>query len=150
MALEAPLTYKAFHERILVLAASLRQLGVKAGDRVALLGENSHNWGTVYLAVVRLGAATVPIFPDLPDADVHHILGEMRCDFIFLTQRQMEKIYDFKQPFKHVITLDDYRDDTGLITVQTYTDFLAAALAEYVITSYSIHYTKLYDDDQGR
>jgi len=131
MALEEPLTYKAFHERILVLAAHLRQLGVKAGDRVALLGENSHNWGTVYLAVVRLGAATVPIFPDLPDADVHHILGEMQCDFIFLSQRQMEKIYDFKQPLKHVITLDDYRDDTGLISVQTFTDFLAAALAKY-------------------
>lgn len=131
MALEEPLTYKAFHERILALAAHLRQLGVKAGDRVALLGENSHNWGTVYLAVVRLGAATVPIFPDLPDADVHHILGEMQCDFIFLTQRQMEKIYDLKQQLKHVITLDDYRDDTGLIAVQTFSDFLAAALAQY-------------------
>ncbi|MGD9948521.1 MAG: AMP-binding protein [Desulfobulbus sp.] len=131
MALEEPLTYKVLHERILALAAYLRQLGVKPGDRVALLGENSHNWGTVYLAVVRLGAATVPIFPDLPDADVHHILGEMQCDFIFLTQRQMEKIYDLKQQLKHVITFDDYRDDTGLISAQTFTDFLAAALAEY-------------------
>jgi long-chain acyl-CoA synthetase len=131
MALEEPLTYKAFHERILALAAQLRSLGVKAGDRVALLGENSHNWGTVYLAVVRLGAATVPIFPDLPEADVHHILGEMQCDFIFLTQRQIEKIYDLKHQLQHVITLDDYRDDTGLITVQTYSDFVAGALAEF-------------------
>lgn len=131
MAMEEPLTYKAFHERILALAAQLRKLGVKTGDRVALLGENSHNWGTAYLATVRLGAVTVPIFPDLPEADVHHILGEMRCDFIFLTQRQMEKIYDCKQQLKHVITLDDYRDDTGLIKVQTYSDFLAEALAEF-------------------
>jgi long-chain acyl-CoA synthetase len=131
MALEEPLTYKAFHERILALAAHLRKLGVKAGDRIALLGENSHNWGTVYLAAVRLGAVTVPIFPDLPDADVHHILGEMQCDFIFLTHRQMEKIYDFKQQLKHVITFDDYRDDTGLIAVQTFSEFLAAALAEF-------------------
>lgn len=131
MALEEPLTYKAFHERILALAAYMRRLGVKKGDRVALLGENSQNWGTAYLAVVRLGAVTVPIFPDLPDADVHHILNEMRCDFIFLTQRQMEKIYDFKQQLPHVITLDDYRDDTGLIKVQTFSDLLAAALAEF-------------------
>ena len=27
--------------------------------------------------------------------------------------------------------MDDYRDDTGLISVQTFTDFLAVALAEY-------------------
>lgn len=131
MALEEPLSYKAFHERILAIAALLRRLGVKPGDRVALLGENSHNWGTVYLAVVRLGASTVPIFPDLPEADVHHILGEMQCDVIFLTQRQIEKIYDFKQRVKHVITFDDYRDNTGLISLQTFSDFLAEALAEF-------------------
>jgi long-chain acyl-CoA synthetase len=131
MALEEPLTYKAFHERILALAARLRSLGVGPGGRVALMGENSHNWGTVYLATVRLGASTVPIFPDLPEADVHHILGEMQCDFIFLTQRQIEKIYDLKQQLKHVVTLDDYRDDTGLIALQTFTDFLAEAQAEF-------------------
>jgi long-chain acyl-CoA synthetase len=131
MALEEPLSYKAFHERILAIAALLRRLGVKSGDRVALLGENSHNWGTVYLAVVRLGASTVPIFPDLPEADVHHILGEMQCEVIFLTQRQIEKIYDFKQGLKHVITFDDYRDNTGLISVQTFSDFLVDALAEF-------------------
>ena len=131
MALEEPLSYKKFHERILALAAYLREQGVKAGDRVALLGENSHNWGTVYLAVVRLGAATVPIFPDLPDADVHHILGEMKCDFIFITQRQIEKIYDCKKEVNRVVTLDDYRDDTGLLEVEPFSDFLAAALAKY-------------------
>ena len=36
MALDEPLTYKAFHERILAIAALLRRLGVKQGDRVAL------------------------------------------------------------------------------------------------------------------
>lgn len=131
MALEEPLTYKAWHERILAIAALLRRLGVKQGDRVALLGENSHNWATVYMAVVRLGACTVPIFPDLPEADVHHILGEMQCDVIFLTQRQIEKIYDFKQQLQHVVTFDDYRDDTGLIALRTFSDFLAEALAEF-------------------
>lgn len=131
MALDEPLSYKAMHERILAIAASLQRFGVKQGDRVALLGENSHHWGIVYLAVVRLGAVTVPIFADLPEADVHHILGAMCCDVIFLTQRQIEKIYDLKQQLHHVITLDDYRDDTGLIDLQTFSDFVAEALAEF-------------------
>ncbi len=131
MALEEPLSYKTFHERILALAAHLRSGGVKRGDRVALLGENSHNWGTAYLAVVRLGASAVPIFPDLPEADVHHILGEMHCDVIFLTQRQIEKIYDFKKQLKRVITLDDYLDDTGLIDLQPFSAYLAEALEQF-------------------
>ncbi len=131
MALEEPLSYTALHERILALAAHLQALGVKPGDRIAILGENSHHWGIAYLATVRLGASTVPIFPELPEADVHHILTEMRCEIIFLTHRQIEKIYDLKHQLKHVVTLDDYRDDTGLIPLETFTDFLGQALERY-------------------
>ena len=131
MALEEPLSYTALHERILALAAHLQALGVKPGDRIAILGENSHHWGITYLATVRLGASTVPIFPELPEADVHHILTEMRCEIIFLTHRQIEKIYDLKHRLKHVVTLDDYRDDTGLIPLETFTDFLGEALERY-------------------
>ena len=131
MALEEPLSYTALHERILALAAHLQVLGVKPGDRVAILGENSHHWGIAYLATVRLGASTVPIFPELPEADVHHILTEMRCEIIFLTHRQIEKIYDLKHQLKHVVTLDDYRDDTGLIPLETFTDFLGQGLERY-------------------
>ena len=131
MALEEPLSYTALHERILALAAHLQALGVKPGDRIAILGENSHHWGITYLATVRLGASTVPIFPELPEADVHHILTEMRCEIIFLTHRQIEKIYDLKHQLKHVVTLDDYRDDTGLIPLETFTDFLGEALERY-------------------
>ena len=131
MALEEPLSYTALHERILALAAHLQALGVKPGDRVAILGENSHHWGIAYLATVRLGASTVPIFPELPEADVHHILTEMRCEIIFLTHRQIEKIYALKHQLKHVVTLDDYRDDTGLIPLETFTDFLGQGLERY-------------------
>ena len=131
MALEKPLTYQQLHDRVLVLAAYLRSCGVGFGDRVTILAENSHNWGTVYLAVVRLGAICVPILPDLPEADVHHILGEMECDIVFLTQRQIEKVYDLDLEIGRVITLDDYRDESGIVDVTTFTEFLAEARAEF-------------------
>jgi long-chain acyl-CoA synthetase len=127
MALEKPLTYRQLHERVLVLAAYLRTCGVKFGDRVAILAENSHNWGTIYLAVVRLGAVCVPILPDLPEADVHHILGEMECDILFLTQRQIEKIYDLDRKVDRVVTLDDYREESGITEVTPFSEFLTEA-----------------------
>lgn len=131
MALEKPLTYKELHDRVLVLAAYLQSCGIKSGDRVAILAENSHNWCTVYLAIVRVGAACVPILPDLPEADVHHILSEMKCDLLFLTQRQIEKIYDLEYKVARIVSLDDYLDDSGLVKLTTYTDFLAAAENEF-------------------
>lgn len=131
MALEEPLTYSQLHERVLVLASYLRSCGVEFGDRVAILAENSHNWATVYLAVVRLGAVCVPILPDLPEADVHHILGEMKCDIVFLTQRQIEKIYDLEPAIGRMVTLDDYQDDSGIVEVTTFSAFLAEARTEH-------------------
>ena len=131
MALEEPLTYRSFHERILLIAALLQDIGVSRGDRVGLLGENSQNWVTVYLAIVRLGAVAVPVLPDLPEADVHHILTEMACDVVFLTQRQVEKIYDIQKELTTVVTLDDYIDDTGVLQVQPFSDFLATARTRF-------------------
>ncbi|MGI6656457.1 MAG: AMP-binding protein [Desulfobulbus sp.] len=131
MALQEPLSYKALHERILALAALLRESGVKQHDRVAILGENSPNWVIAYLAVLRLGAVTVPIFPDSPDADVQHILREMDCDFLFSTQRQIEKVYELKQQLRQVITLDDYEDQTGLVQSHTFSSLLDRAMEQF-------------------
>lgn len=124
LALEAPISYSALHEHIFALALRLRQAGVCRGNRVAILGENSHHWAIAYLAVVRLGASVVPVFPETPVADVHHILGQANCDTLFITRRQLEKIYDLKKPLRTLITLDDSQDRTGLLTPIPFTTFL--------------------------
>ncbi len=132
MAMEEPITYEEFHDRICALAAGLTAKGLTAGDRVAILAENSHNWGTAYLSVVRFGGVGVPILPDLPEADVHHILGEMKVKAIFTTQRQIEKIYDLRTDRPGiVITLDDYQSAEGLPQTERFSDFLETALADY-------------------
>ncbi|BCO07758.1 AMP-binding protein [Desulfolithobacter dissulfuricans] len=127
MALEEPLTYGEFYRRVLLIAARLQEMGISHGDRVAILAENSHNWVTAYMAIVRLGAAAVPILPDLPEADVHHILGEMECTVLFITQRQIEKIYDLQQNLEQVVTLDDYHDQSGVVVTTPFSTFLDEA-----------------------
>ena len=132
MAQSTPITYEEFHDRICALAAQMQKEEVTKGDHVAILAENSHHWGTAYLATVRLGAVGVPILPDLPEADVHHILSEMKVKVLFTTQRQIEKIYDFRgDSIDKVITLDDYQSAEGLLQVEPYTAYLEAALADY-------------------
>lgn len=127
MAFEEPLTYQQFHLRITCLARHMQAQGMKHGDRVALLAENSHNWGTAYLAIVRLGGVAVPILPDLPESDVKHILTEMKCNLIFITQKQIEKIYELKKTIQQIVTLDDYCEENGLITTEPFSRFLLTA-----------------------
>jgi len=46
-------------------AARLARLGVKKGDRVVLSGQNHPDWPIAYFAIVRAGAACVPVDPAL-------------------------------------------------------------------------------------
>ncbi len=129
MALTKPLTYEALHDRIIALAGMLQRDGVKKGDRIAILAENSHNWGTVYFAAVRLGAVVVPILPDLSEVDVHHILLEMQVAILFTTQRQIEKVYELRKSYLNkVITLDDYNCILGVINTNTFSEYLTKAM----------------------
>ena len=132
MAMEEPLSYGDFYERIFALAARLQSEGIVKGDRLAILGENSHHWGIAYLAIVRLGAVAIPILPDLPESDVHHILNEMQVKALFTTQKQIEKIYELRKELKGpVITLDDYDAEISVVPVVTFSDYLEEALASF-------------------
>jgi long-chain acyl-CoA synthetase len=132
MAMEEPLRYGDFHERIFALAARLQNEGIVKGDRLAILGENSHNWGIAYLAIVRLGAIAVPILPDLPESDVHHILNEMQVSTLFTTQKQIEKIYELRKELKGpIITLDDYNAEISIVPISTFSTYLEEALVSF-------------------
>ncbi len=129
MAMKEPCSYRDFHHKIIALALKLQKEGVSKGDRVAILAENSDNWGLVYLAIVRLGAIVVPILPDLPENDVRHILGEMEVDIVFTTQRQLEKLYELSETLKGpVVTLDNGDSLAGTLDVLPLSNFVDEAM----------------------
>src|SRR5690242_13582365 len=56
------------------LALGLAALGVRRGDRVALLSENRYEWAVTDLATLGQGAVTVPIYPTLTAPQCRYIL----------------------------------------------------------------------------
>jgi long-chain acyl-CoA synthetase len=54
-------TYAALAHAVEGAASALGRLGVKPGDRVALLGQNSPQWGAAYLSILHAGAVAVPL-----------------------------------------------------------------------------------------
>lgn len=148
MALEEPLTYGTFHKRILALAGRLQKEGIRKGDHVAILSENSHNWGIAYLAIVRIGAVAVPILPDLPESDVHHILNEMQVKALFITQKQIDKVYELRNKLKGIIvTLDDYTGEISIVPVITFATFLAEAITTFEETPDDPVFPMVAEDD---
>jgi long-chain acyl-CoA synthetase len=58
------------------LAAALVEMGVRRGDRVAVMTPNCPEVGLTYAATWRIGAITVPILFLLAQAEVEHILRD--------------------------------------------------------------------------
>ncbi|MHC1562950.1 acyl-CoA synthetase [Actinomycetospora sp. C-140] len=69
-------TYAALDRRVGARAGALAALGVGAGTRVALLGENSAAYLEWLFGAARLGAVTVPVNHRLAPAEVAHVLAD--------------------------------------------------------------------------
>ncbi|MFB9932163.1 long-chain fatty acid--CoA ligase [Amycolatopsis halotolerans] len=72
------ITYAELEQRVARRAAALRELGVRKGDRVALLGLNSTGYLETLFAVAWLGAITLPINFRLAAAEVEYLLEDAR------------------------------------------------------------------------
>ncbi|HEY0386261.1 MAG TPA: AMP-binding protein, partial [Pyrinomonadaceae bacterium] len=67
---------ETFIERVRHITLGLSQLGIKAGDRVALLSENRPEWSIVDLGILSLGAINVPIYTTQSVEQVRYILTD--------------------------------------------------------------------------
>lgn len=65
------------------LHTGFKAIGIKAGDKIALLGKNSANWCKIYLATITYGAVIVPILPDFKPSDVHTIVNHSESILLF-------------------------------------------------------------------
>lgn len=84
-----------FIERVRHIALGLSELGVSAGDRVALLSENRPEWSIVDLAILSLGAINVPIYTTQAVEQVRYILEDSGARLIFVSGR---KVFKHAQP----------------------------------------------------
>ncbi|MCK4837681.1 MAG: AMP-binding protein, partial [Desulfobulbaceae bacterium] len=130
-AFQTPTTYREFRANVLQVAVRLREIGVKHGDRVVVLAENSPQWGMVYMGAVRLGAVVVPILPDFPESDVLHVLSESKAKALFITGKQIEKISELAEhSIGNIITLDDFEGNAGNVETMPFSTFMGGALAD--------------------
>jgi len=58
------------------LRAGLRQLGIKPGDRVGILSDNSPQWVIVDQAVLGLGGVVVPLYTTSGAEETRHVISD--------------------------------------------------------------------------
>ena len=91
-------TYREYDERIQRFRRGLDALGLRKGDRIALIShENRVEWAISDLAAQSLGLVTVPIYGTLPAAQVAYYMRDSGARAIVVgDSKQRAKIAEFR------------------------------------------------------
>ncbi len=78
-------------ERIKRIALGLADLGVKAGDRVAIISENRPEWSLTDLAILSLRAVNVPIYTTQAVEQIRYILEDSGAKILCISGKKIYK-----------------------------------------------------------
>lgn len=85
-------TYLEFAANIARYHMFFRNAGIKKGDKIALMCENSPAFITAYIAVITYGAIVVPILPGFNPIDGAYIINHSDARVLFVDDHIWEKL----------------------------------------------------------
>ena len=98
------------------IAATIKSLhlfyqlsGLQRGDKIAVLGRNSANWGAVFLSALSAGIIIVPVLPDFNESNTNHIINHSESKLVIGAKTLLGKV-DFEKAEKllAVLVLEDF------------------------------------------
>src|SRR5512135_583158 len=85
------MTFKEWNDRSCRLANALSNLGVKKGDRFAILAYNCVEWMEIYAAAAKGGQITVPIMFRLAPPEMEYVINHSECK-AFIVQKDFVQV----------------------------------------------------------
>lgn len=82
-----PISYADMAIIVRNVSGMLNTLGVKKGDKIALIGENSPNWAMAYFSITTIGAVVVPILPDFSATEMEAIIHHSESKVVFVSAK---------------------------------------------------------------
>lgn len=103
-------SWRTIGERVQVVAAALRALGIEDGDRVSIICGTRVEWLIVDIAINCAGAATTTIYPSSTDDQVQYIAADSGSKVVFAEDdAQVEKLVAQRASLPavtHVVNMD--------------------------------------------
>lgn len=104
-----------FLQKVKHVALGLNALGVKKNDKVALHSENSTEWIIIDLAILSIGAVSVPIYSTQPGDQIKYILEDSKSkvyvysknDLFKPNRKNIEQVSTINQVVGILETIDD-------------------------------------------
>ena len=100
-----------FYEKVQIISRKLIEVGIKKGDKVALIStQNRTEWCIIDNSVLQIGAVTVPIYPTISKNEFQYVLNHSESKICFVSDKdifdkinqiinetRLEKIYSFEE-----------------------------------------------------
>jgi fatty-acyl-CoA synthase len=99
----APLTFAGLAQRARAQAAGLDRLGVKPGERVAIVSHNSSRLLTSFFGVCGWGRTLVPINFRLAPAEVEYIVGHAGASVLMVDPELVDALSGIEVPHRFVL-----------------------------------------------
>lgn len=113
------ITYKEFQYDTYYLGTALLQLGINK-NHIAVIGENSYKWLTVYLTVLKSDSVLVPIDRELPEKDIINILKSSDSEVLFYAGKYEKYIEKFKKELPNIKYFIGFDRNENLENVLSY------------------------------
>src|SRR5215813_15258396 len=116
------ITGRRLLERVRNVALGLYRLGIRRGDRIAVLAESGPLWSITDYAILSNGAVSVPIYPTQPPHQVEYILRESEPKMLFVSgARQLRRVQSAldKFPDIRIVPFQQVQDGENVIQFET-------------------------------
>ncbi|MDO8738237.1 AMP-binding protein [Candidatus Deferrimicrobium sp.] len=107
-------TWKEYHEHVKYFSLGMVSLGLQAGDKVAIIGDNRPEWVWGEVAAQAAGAVPLGLYQDSTLKEVSYIIDHSDASFVLAEdQEQVDKILDMKEQLPKVRYII-YSDPRGM------------------------------------
>ncbi len=111
------ISYRDFRDQYLNFMHGLVQLGIKQGDRIAILSENRPEWAVTDVAIQSIGAIDVPMYTTLTSKQIGFIVKNSGSIAIVVSNKfQLTKVLKVRNELKnlkHIIVMNQLDEETA-------------------------------------
>lgn len=105
---------KELVDKAILLSKGLLDLGIKKGDRIAIVSNNRTEWHLTDLAIQQIGAVNVPIYSNINPEDYNYILNDCGARLVFVSDEEiLGKIKQIKDKVSSLEKIFTYNDIKG-------------------------------------